>query len=75
MAEKYYNQAIYVSPSKLAPRYQLLLFYDRIHRIKDAVEVGNYILNITPKIKSDERAKIIQEMTKKYLKEVGYIKN
>lgn len=67
IAEKYYQQAIYVSPSKLAPRYQLLLFYDKMGRIAEAQKVGKDILEITPKIKSDERAELIKNIVKKYL--------
>ncbi|MCC6287690.1 MAG: hypothetical protein IT249_07380 [Chitinophagaceae bacterium] len=71
LAEKYYIQAIHVSPSKLAPRYQLLLFYDRTGRKEKAKEIGEKILGIKPKIKSDERVELIKEMVKKYLKKIG----
>ncbi len=67
-AEKHYLDAVYISPSKLAPRYQLLLFYDRTGRMRDAVSAGETIMKIRPKIRSNERGRLIKEAVEKYLK-------
>lgn len=74
-SKKYYLQGINVSPSKLAPRYQLLLFYDKIGEIGKAKHVATVMQSIAPKLISDDRAKMIKELTTKYLEKVGSVNN
>jgi tetratricopeptide (TPR) repeat protein len=74
LAEKYYMQAIHISPSKLSPRYQLLLFYDRVGEIERAINSGEKILKIRSKIQSDERAELIRQLTVQYIEKFGDIK-
>lgn len=65
-AEKQFNDAVRLVPSRFTPRYNLLMCYDHLGKPEDAIHMANQILEMPIKM-YDERVENIINTAKKYL--------
>lgn len=57
-AEKSFEQASYIIPHKLYPKYRLVYLYANMNQIDKALEMANKVLKMKPKIESDITRKL-----------------
>ena len=68
-AEFFYKQAVYITPNRMFPKFNLLQFYIKTKQLNNAKFWANDILNMPIK-KSSETTNNILQMTRKILNEI-----